>query len=407
VNKFIDTAQAADGRGLDVEVGGQAVQQAEQPPMGLSELVGIAAAALVLYLAFGSLFGMLLPILTAIFGVGTSVSAIAVLSTPSTSATSHQPWPSLVGLGVASTYACSSSPGTQRHPARLSPERPPSGGQHLGAGGAVRGRNGVHSAARMFAVGLTFLNGLAIGASLTVIVTVRPPHPACPRCSASRARCSAAASGAGSHTARKRGGDRRAARWSGFDPAAPACCSPSSRVAAVMHDRHPDALAAPRLVRQWQQPGDDDHRKRTTCWPPASARLQRPADDPPPKSPAARPTEGPGRLVADIRTQRAWPGHAMPLQKGATVAWCRSYRPPHRRPSATDDLIDRLRGEVIRLRKGQHHAGVRRRATAIFKDFAHVITGKTPLFIGVIIARASCCCCSPSVVSSSRSPRRR
>jgi len=53
---------------------------AEEPPGGVSELVGVAAAGVVLFLALGSLFGMLMPIVTALFGIGISSMAIILLS---------------------------------------------------------------------------------------------------------------------------------------------------------------------------------------------------------------------------------------------------------------------------------------------------------------------------------------
>ena len=54
-------AEAAREPGLEVELGGQAIGNAEQPSLGISAGVGILAAALVLFLAFGSLLAMLCP----------------------------------------------------------------------------------------------------------------------------------------------------------------------------------------------------------------------------------------------------------------------------------------------------------------------------------------------------------
>ncbi|MGW1926423.1 MMPL family transporter, partial [Streptomyces massasporeus] len=72
---LIETARAPAGDGLAVEVGGATVALAEAPPAHLSEIVGVLAAAVVLFLAFGSLFGMLLPIITTLFAVGTAPRA--------------------------------------------------------------------------------------------------------------------------------------------------------------------------------------------------------------------------------------------------------------------------------------------------------------------------------------------
>ena len=91
---MIDTAQAARGDGLQVELGGQAIQQATQAPPGSSELIGIAAAAIILFLAFGSLLGMLLPLIVAIAGVGGGLIADRpALAHDQSRAASPRPWP--------------------------------------------------------------------------------------------------------------------------------------------------------------------------------------------------------------------------------------------------------------------------------------------------------------------------
>src|SRR5690242_7995628 len=47
IQKVIDTAQAARSDGLQVELGGQAIDQVTQAPPGSSELIGIVAAAII------------------------------------------------------------------------------------------------------------------------------------------------------------------------------------------------------------------------------------------------------------------------------------------------------------------------------------------------------------------------
>ncbi|WP_240677550.1 MMPL family transporter [Actinacidiphila soli] len=393
VNKFIDTAQAADGKGLDVEVGGQAVQQAEQPPMGLSELVGIAAAALVLYLAFGSLFGMLLPILTAIFGVGTSVSAIAVLSHAIDLGDIAPTLASLVGLGVGIDYALFIVTRHRKGILRgLSPEEAAvkavntSGRAVLFAGGTV-----CIALLGMFAVGLTFLNGLAIGASLTVIVTVTASVtllPAMlgvlgPRVLSRRQRRRLAQHGPESEEA-----TGAAARWSGFVQRHP-------RVLAVVAVAVMAVIAIPTLSLRLGSSDQGNNQSTTTTrkaydmlaagfGPGFNGPLTILAEVPN----GAADVKALDGLVADIRTQKGVAAvSAMPLQKGATVAVVQVVPTTSPQAVGTDDLIDRLRGEVIpAAEKGSTMQAYVGGQTAIFKDFAHVITGKLPLFIGVIIA---------------------
>ena len=61
VTRVIDLAEAARAPGVQVETGGQAVENALQPSFGLSAAVGIVGAAVVLFIAFGSLLAMLCP----------------------------------------------------------------------------------------------------------------------------------------------------------------------------------------------------------------------------------------------------------------------------------------------------------------------------------------------------------
>ncbi|HEX4279186.1 MAG TPA: MMPL family transporter, partial [Solirubrobacteraceae bacterium] len=102
---LISEAQAVASSGLQVEVGGNAVENALQSPAENSEAVGIAAAAIVLFLAFGSLFSMLLPILTAAAGVGGGLLAVGLLSHTMGIASFAPTLGALVGLGVGIDYA--------------------------------------------------------------------------------------------------------------------------------------------------------------------------------------------------------------------------------------------------------------------------------------------------------------
>jgi hypothetical protein len=72
-------ATAASGPGLTFGLGGDVVDQAETPYGGASNGVGVGAAAVVLLIAFGSFLAMGLPIATALMGIGSGLSLIALL----------------------------------------------------------------------------------------------------------------------------------------------------------------------------------------------------------------------------------------------------------------------------------------------------------------------------------------
>ena len=61
VRRVIALVKGADTSSLQVEIGGQAIQQVSQTPPSNSEAIGLVAAAIIILIAFGSLLGMALP----------------------------------------------------------------------------------------------------------------------------------------------------------------------------------------------------------------------------------------------------------------------------------------------------------------------------------------------------------
>src|SRR6185312_9539635 len=78
--RVVKAAREAARPGLQVELGGQAIEMTEQPGFGISTAVGLLAAIVVLLLTFGSLISMGLPIVTALFGLGTGLGVIALFT---------------------------------------------------------------------------------------------------------------------------------------------------------------------------------------------------------------------------------------------------------------------------------------------------------------------------------------
>jgi RND superfamily putative drug exporter len=174
ITRVINTAEAARAPGLDVQLGGPAIESAEQTPLGVSSAVGVLAAAVVLFIAFGSLLAMVLPIVTAIAGVGGGLLAVSLL-THAMSVTSLAPiLGSLIGLGVGVDYALFIVTRHRRGlQSGLAPEEAAvkaidtSGRAVLFAGGTV-----CIALLGIFVLGMTFLNGLAVACALTVVFTV-------------------------------------------------------------------------------------------------------------------------------------------------------------------------------------------------------------------------------------------
>ncbi|MGW0895446.1 MMPL family transporter, partial [Streptomyces goshikiensis] len=91
--------------GLQVELGGRAIGLTEAPTAHLAEVIGVGIAALVLFLAFGSLAASLLPIATALVSVGTAYFGITLLGHAMPVADFAPMLGTLVGLGVGIDYA--------------------------------------------------------------------------------------------------------------------------------------------------------------------------------------------------------------------------------------------------------------------------------------------------------------
>ncbi|MFV8189099.1 MMPL family transporter [Streptomyces sp. AF1B] len=93
----------ARGAGLTVEIGGDALQTT--PETGATEVIGIAVAAVVLVITFGSLIAAGLPLLTALIGVGIGVSTITALAKALDLGSTTSTLAMMIGLAVGIDYA--------------------------------------------------------------------------------------------------------------------------------------------------------------------------------------------------------------------------------------------------------------------------------------------------------------
>jgi RND superfamily putative drug exporter len=91
--------------GIQVELGGDLPDTAAAPMTGRGELIGVAAALLILVLAFGSVVGAGLPIGTALVGLGVGSGGLTILAGTMDVSTSAPTVATMVGLGVGIDYA--------------------------------------------------------------------------------------------------------------------------------------------------------------------------------------------------------------------------------------------------------------------------------------------------------------
>jgi RND superfamily putative drug exporter len=174
----VNAAEGARQAGLQVELGGQAIELTEQEGFGLSTAIGLLAAIVVLLITFGSLVAMGLPIVTALLGLGTGLGLIAlfthVVDTPNFSSELA----AMIGLGVGIDYSlfivtrfreAYATPGPTFGNVRESVVRAmdTAGRAVLFAGCTV-----VIALLGMMLLGVSFLYGVAISASIGVLLVM-------------------------------------------------------------------------------------------------------------------------------------------------------------------------------------------------------------------------------------------
>ncbi|WP_406444686.1 MMPL family transporter [Streptomyces sp. NBC_01613] len=167
-----DTAQQARGSGLTVEIGGDALQTT--PETGSTEVIGIAVAAVVLVVTFGSLIAAGLPLLTALIGVGIGVSTITALANVLDLGSTTSTLAMMIGLAVGIDYALFI---VSRFRAELAEgrEREEAAGRAVGtAGSAVvfAGLTVVIALVGLSVVNIPMLTKMGIAAAGTVAIAV-------------------------------------------------------------------------------------------------------------------------------------------------------------------------------------------------------------------------------------------
>jgi RND superfamily putative drug exporter len=171
--RFVHTVQAAATPGLQTADEGQVGRATESSGAG-GLPIGFAAAGLVLFLVFGSLLAMALPLITAGLSLGAGIAVIGMLSHVMTMASFSGELSLLIGLGVGVDYALFIVTRYRQGVLRgLSGEEAiveavdTSGRAVLFAGMIV-----CVAMLGMFALGVSFLYGVAIAASIAVAFTV-------------------------------------------------------------------------------------------------------------------------------------------------------------------------------------------------------------------------------------------
>ncbi|MEV7364835.1 MMPL family transporter [Streptomyces sp. NPDC003631] len=165
-------AQSARDDGLTVEIGGDALSAV--PETGATEVIGIAIAAVVLVITFGSLVAAGLPLLTALIGVGIGVSTITALANALDLGSTTSTLAMMIGLAVGIDYALFI---VSRYRAELAEgrEREEAAGRAVGtAGSAVvfAGLTVVIALVGLAVVNIPMLTKMGVAAAGTVAIAV-------------------------------------------------------------------------------------------------------------------------------------------------------------------------------------------------------------------------------------------
>ncbi|MFF4958644.1 MMPL family transporter [Streptomyces sp. NPDC001222] len=388
----VDTAKAAENGGLKVELGGSAVALTQPKGGHVAEAVGVGVAAVVLFLAFGSLAASLLPIATALIGVGTAYSGIGLLGHAMTVADFAPMLGLLIGLGVGIDYALFI---VTRHRKML--KRGTSVEEAAVGAVSTTGRAVVFAGATvciallgMLILRLSFLNGVAFAACLTVLLTVAASVTLLP----------ALLSFIGPRALSRR--ERRRLYEHGPEPEVPTGLA--ARWSAFV-ERHPKKLGALALavMALLALPTLSLHLGTSDQGNDAKSSTTRQAYDmladgfgPGVNGPLTLVTHVNGaedKLALDNLngTLAATKGVAsvtpVTYNSGGDTAYLTVVPQSSPQSQQTTDLVHRLRAEVLpRAEQGTTLDLSVGGVTAAYDDFAGVIVGKLPLFVGVVIS---------------------
>jgi RND superfamily putative drug exporter len=390
---FVRTATAASGDGVQIAVSGQLAQWANEPAIGGTGL-GIVTAGIVLFLVFGSLFAMAMPLASALVALGTAIQVIGLLSNVMPMPEFSTELVMLIGLGVGVDYALFI---VSRHRQGIQAGRDVGSSVELAmdtSGRAVLFAGAIVCVALlgMFALGISFLYGMAVAASIGVAFTMVAALtflPAMlgfvgPKILSRRQRRKLAAEGP-RHAHR----DGFWAWWSRLVERSPVLYGALALLVIAL-------LAAPFLSLRLglSDQGNDPEGTTTRTAYDLLAKGFGPGFNGPLQVVAQ--TSGSDQatamqeLAATVQGQPGvavvTPVTAIPVEDGSQVALFVVYPTSAPQDAATTALIDHLRDDVIPGAVGSagptvYVGGV----TAIFADFAAVLNGKLPVFIGAVV----------------------
>jgi len=386
---LITGARSYSNGQLQVELGGQAIQQARQEgDSGL--LIGFAAAFIVLLIVFGSFLAAVLPLLTAAFALGVGISVTGLLSNAITMASFSSQLSLLIGLGVGVDYALFIVTRYRQEILRGStPEEAAinaidtSGRAVLFAGITV-----CIALLGMFALGVSFLYGVATASAIVVAFTVFAALTLLPaflalfgnRVLTGKQRKAVASGNLATSDESPLWG-----RWSSILEKRPVVLAAAAAIVMLL-------LASPALdMRLGNSDAGNDPADTTTrkaydllaegFGPGFNGPLQLVAENKSGdegKAAFQRVVDAVGKTKGVVTTTK-------PVTVGENILLAQVYPSASPQSEATNDLVKKLRDDVVPPAEDGKIDALVGGNTAIGIDFSKVLADKLPLFIGVVV----------------------
>jgi RND superfamily putative drug exporter len=386
--EIIKTAQGVSGGGLDVQLGGQPVEEAKEESGDSSFAIGLLAAILILLLAFGSVVAMGLPIITALLALGVGLSLVTLGTWIFDTAEFAPVLALMIGLGVGIDYALFILTRFRNNLDEGFEPREAAINAVDTAGRAVlfAGTTVIIALMGMFLLNITFLYGVAVAAALSVLLTMIAALtllPALLTWVGHRVnKWKIPGLSAGRNTMRE---DTKWYAWSRWIQKRP-------WIAAIVSGGVLLLLCVPTLsLRLGVNDAGTNPKGQTTR---EAYDLLAEGFGPGFNGPLtmvgsaeAGKTEGIETLCKDLKDEEGVASvTAVSFNKKKNVGLCQVYPTTSPQSSDTTALLDHIRSDVIppietKTGAALHVGGI----TAVFEDFGDAISEKLPLFIGVVI----------------------
>jgi len=384
--------------GLQIAAGGQVIEQAEGFSIGPATSVGVIAAVVILLLTFGSLIAAGMPLITAGLGLITGIALVGLASQLTSMSSVSPELAIMIGLGVGIDYALfivtrfrENYANTGDLTASVLGAMDTSGRAILLAGTTV-----IIALLGMFATGVSFMYGLAIASVLAVLMVLAASLTVLP----------ALLAGFGHRVVRPgRSARRRAVR--GRAPRASAW-----RRWSITVQSHPRPLAAASIVvmlaflipfvgmrMDTSDAGNDPTGTSTYHAFKLVSQGFGPGFNGPLLIAAQLSDSGQQSRLSALRAAiRQTPDvvavTAPRVSPSGRVAVMEAYPASAPQAAATTHLVHRLRDQVLppfasQFRSRPQVGGF----TAGSIDFSHVLAGKLPLFIGIVVGLSALLLC--------------